>query len=152
LARMNLLLRRHLYNPARASLPRQYLTSDPSDDPTLVVCKFVDRSPLGLFGVVINLEEVASKIEKVAAHSAWLPEEVQVRIHRESLLQAEALVESRILDPSAPQYVVQSTPKDSALFRQRAWQKNLLYLATVLLSAFAFALVLFFGNRALKEQ
>jgi signal transduction histidine kinase len=152
LARMNLLLRRHLYNPARASLPRQYLTSDPSDDPTLVVCKFVDRSPLGIFGVVINLEEVASKVEKVAARSAWLPEEVQVRIHRESLLQAEALIESRILDPSAPQYVVQATPKDSALFRHRAWQKNLLYLATVLLSAFAFALVLFFGNRALKEQ
>jgi signal transduction histidine kinase len=153
LARMNLLLRRNLYNTARANLPPQYLTSDPSDDPLLIICKFVDRPPLGLFGVVIDLEEVASKVEKLTARSTWLPDEIQVRVHRASLSsQAGTLVESRILDPSAPQYVVRATPRDPALFQRRAWQKNLLYMATVLLSSFAFVLVLFFGNRALKEQ
>jgi hypothetical protein len=61
-------------------------------------------------------------------------------------------VESRILDPWAPQYVVRATPARSGLFQRRAWQKNLLYLATVMLSAFAFALVLFFGNRSMKDR
>ena len=153
LARLNLLLRRNLYNAARSDLPPQYLTSDPPDDPVLVVCKFVNRPPLGLFGLVISLEQVCTKVGTLAARSSWLPEEVQIQIHRESLSsQTEKLVESRILDPWAPQYVVRATPRDPALFQRRAWQKNLLYLATVMLSAFAFALVLFFGNRSMKEQ
>jgi signal transduction histidine kinase len=153
LARLNLLLRKNLYNPNRASLSAQYLTSDPSDEPLLVICKFIDRSPLGLFGVALDLEEVTSGVQNLVSRSSWLPSEIRVRVHRESLAsQAEKLVESRILDPSAPQYVVQAMPRDPALFQHRAWQKNLLYIFTVLLSSFAFALVLFFGNRALREQ
>jgi len=56
------------------------------------------------------------------------------------------------LEPRAPQYILQAQPRDFAAFHRRAWQKNLFYLATVLLSVFAFVLVLFFGSRALKEQ
>jgi len=153
LARLNLLLRKNLYNSARSLLPPQNLTSDPSDEPVLVICKFVNRPPLGLFGMVIDLEEIVSKVEKLANGSDWLPNEIWVTVHRESLsAHADELAESRILDPSAPQYVVRATSRNPALFQRRAWQKNLLYMATVLLSSFAFVLVLFFGNRALKEQ
>ena len=153
LARLNLLLRRNLYNVARAQLPAQYLTSDPSDDPALVICKFIDPAPLGLFGLDIDLERICSKVEKLVGTASWIPKDVRVRIQRESLsAETERLGESRILDPWAPQYVVRALPQDPALFQHRAWQRNLLYLATVLLSAFAFVFVLYFGHRSLKEQ
>jgi len=153
LARLNLVLRKNLYRNPHAELSTQYLTSDPSDDPVLVICKFVDRTPLGLFGLAVDLERVSSNVEKLVAKASWSVQEVRVQIQRESLpTETEKLAESRLLDPWAPQYVVWARPRDPALFERRAWQKNLLYLATVLLSAFAFALVLFFGNRSLREQ
>jgi signal transduction histidine kinase len=153
LARLNLLLRRNLYNMARAEMPAQYLTSDPSEEPVLVVCKFLQRPPLGLLGVAIHLDRVCQAVEDRVARASWLPADVKVRIQKESFIAAsEKLVEKRILDPRAPQYIVQGHPRDFAAFHRRAWHKNLLYLATVLLSVSAFVLVLFFGNRALKEQ
>jgi signal transduction histidine kinase len=153
LARLNLLLRKNLYKNPHADLPTQYLTSDLNDDPVLVICKFMDRAPLGLFGLAINLERICSNLEKLVAKASWSVQEVRVQIQRESLSsETEKLAESRVLDPWAPQYVVWARPRDPALFQRRAWQKNLLYLATVLLSVFAFALVLFFGNRSLREQ
>src|SRR5205823_8115709 len=153
LARLNLLLRRNLYNMARAEMPAQYLSSDPSEEPLLVVCKFLQRPPLGLLGVAIHLDHLCQSVEDRLTRASWLPTEVKVRIQRESILAtSEKLVERRILDPRAPQYIVQAQPRDFAAFHRRAWQKNLFYLATVLLSVFAFVLVLFFGSRALKEQ
>jgi signal transduction histidine kinase len=153
LARMNLLLRRNLYNVARADLPVQYLTSDPSEEPLLVVCKFLERPPLGLLGLAIHLDGFCSKLEDSLAKASWLPPEVKVRIRREGLnLTSEKLMDQRILDPRAPQFLVQAQPRDSLAFERRALQKNLLYLATVLVSACCCILVLFFGNRALKEQ
>ncbi len=153
LVRLNLLLRRNLYNPARDQLPAQHLTSDLSEEPVLVICKFIHRPPVGLFGVQIDLERICSKIEKLVTKASWMSQDVRVRIQKESLsVETDRLAESRILDPWAPHYVVRGLPQDAALFQRRAWQRNLLYLATVLLSAFAFVLVLFFGHRSLKEQ
>ena len=85
LARLNLLLQEeHLYNAARSDLPPQYLTSDPPDDPVLLFASLL-TAPGRTFGLVISLEQVCSKVGTLAARSSWLPEEVQIQIHRERL-------------------------------------------------------------------
>jgi signal transduction histidine kinase len=153
LARMNLLLRRNLYNMARADLPVQYLTSDPSEEPLLVICKFLGQPSLGLVGLAVHLEGFCNKLEGSLPKTSWLPPELRVRIRRGGLVvTSQKLTEQGILDPRAPQFLVQAEPRDSSAFERRALQKNLLYLATVLVSACCCILVLFFGHRAWKEQ
>jgi signal transduction histidine kinase len=153
LGRINLLIRRNLYNVSRFDLPVQYLSSDPSENPVLVAYKFVNRPPLGLLGVAIHLEGLCLQLEELVEKSSWLSPEVKIHIGRElSNLAPAKLTEQRILDPWASQFLVQAMPKDFSAFERRSLQKNLLYLTTVLITVLSCILVLFFGNRALKEH
>jgi signal transduction histidine kinase len=160
LPRLNLLLRRHLYNPARAELPRQALTSEPSEDPFLVLCQF-QASPFRLIGVVADLETFCRSLEASFDQAAWRPPEVLVRIGRaDSLPRMDAgltndlssLTEQRILDPWAAQFTIEARPRDLVAFQRRSLHKNLLYLTLTGLTIGACVLVLFMGSRALKEQ
>ncbi len=153
LARLNLLLRRNLYNVDRHNLPLQYLPSDPSEETQLVICRFLNRSPVALFGIAIDLDRFCQKLDDSAGRASWLSPEVKLQILRDNSQTAfTRLIERRILDPWSPQFVVQAQPSDLAGFQRRASYKNVLYLATVLVSALSCILILFFGNRALKEQ
>ena len=153
LGRLDLLVRRNLYNVSRFDLPVQYLSSDPSETPVLVACKFLNRSPLGLIGVAIQLESLCRQLEDLLAAASWLPPEVKIRIGRElGGTTPGKLADQRILDPWAPQFIVLAAPKDISAFERRILYRNLLYLATVLVTVFSCILVLFFGNRALREQ
>jgi signal transduction histidine kinase len=153
LGRLNLLLRRNLYNVSRFDLPVQYLSSDPSENPVLVAYKFLNRPPLGLIGVAIHLEGLCLQLEGLVTKSSWLSPEVKIHIGRELSNAAPAkLTEQRILDPWASQFLVQAMPKDFSAFERRSLQKNLLYLTTVMITVLSCILVLFFGNRALKEH
>jgi signal transduction histidine kinase len=131
----------------------QYLSSDPSEIPLLVAYKFLNRSPLGLIGVAIYLESLCQQLEDQVAGAPWLSPEVKIRIGKGgSEPVAARLADQRILDPWAPQFVVRAVPKDFSAFEKRSLYKNLLYLATVLITVFSCILVLYFGNRTLKEQ
>jgi signal transduction histidine kinase len=153
LARINLLLRRNLYNISRFDLPVQYLTSDPSESPVLVAYRFLNQPPVSLLGMVIELDEFCQQLEDTVSKAYWVSGDVLVRIgHDFSQQIPEKLVEERILDPWAPQFTLRAMPRDYSAFERRSLYKNLLYLMTVLVTGLSCILVLFFGNRALKEQ
>ena len=153
LGRINLLVRRNLYNVSRFDLPVQYLSSDPSEIPLLVACKFLNHPPLGLIGVTIYLESLCQYLEDQVAQASWLSPEVKIHIGKGGSEPGVArLADQRILDPWAPQFVVRAVPKDFSAFERRSLYKNLLYLATVLITVFSCILVLYFGHRTLQEQ
>jgi signal transduction histidine kinase len=161
LPRLNLLLRRHLYNPARADLPLQVLTSEPSEDPFLVLCQFQASASFRLVGIVADLQIFCRSLEASFEQAAWRPPEVLVRIGRaDSLPQTDAgltsdlssLTEQRILDPWAAQFTIEARPRDLVAFQRRSLHKNLLYLTLTGLTIGACVLVLFMGSRALKEH
>lgn len=171
--RLNLLLRRHLYNPERSELPVQVLSSDPAEEPFLVLCRFQNVSALTLAGVAVDLQSYCRWFETAIDKAPWRPADVLVRIWRQGSFTADRqpasafasnedsnrvqgpslpLSEQRILDPWAPQFVIAAQPHDFEAFERRAVQKNLLYLTLVILTIATCVLVLFFGNRALREQ
>ncbi|MCI0622209.1 MAG: HAMP domain-containing histidine kinase [Acidobacteria bacterium] len=164
LPRLNLLLRRHLYNPARAELPLQVLGSDPSEDPFLVLCQFQAAPWFRLAGLAVDLQSFSRNLESVIDQAEWRPKELVVQIQRtepvapaaNTLTNAGAahssLTEQRILHPWAAQFTIEARPRDLKAFEQRALQKNLLYLTLTGLTIGACVLVLFLGSRALKEQ
>ena len=161
LPRLNLLLRRHLYNPARAELPRHVLPSDPSEEPFLVLCTFQSAPSFRLTGVVVDLQTFCHTLEASFDQAAWRSPELLVQIRRaDSGPQASSgtgasdasLTEQRLLDPWAPQFTIEARPRDLNTFQRRALQKNLLYLTLTGLTIGACVLVLFMGSRALKEQ
>jgi signal transduction histidine kinase len=159
LPRLNLLLRRHLYNPARAELPLQVLGSDPSEDPFLVLCQFQAAPSFRLTGIVADLQAFCRSLEASFDQAAWRSPDLLLQIRRaDAALQnspgtvASDLTEQRILDPWAAQFMVEARPRDLKAFQQRAWQKNLLYLTLTGLTIGACVLILFMGSRALKEQ
>jgi signal transduction histidine kinase len=159
LPRLNLLLRRHLYNPARAGLPLQVLGSDPSEDPFLVLCQFQAAPSFRLTGIVADLQAFCHSLETSFDHADWRSPDLLLQIRRaDAALQnspgtvASDLTEQRILDPWAAQFIVEARPRDLKAFQQRAWQKNLLYLTLTGLTIGACVLILFMGSRALKEQ
>jgi len=67
LPRINLLLRRNLYNVSRLDLPVEYLTSDPSENAVLVACKFTNHPSLALVGIAIHLEGLCRQLEETVA-------------------------------------------------------------------------------------
>jgi signal transduction histidine kinase len=153
------LLRRHLYNPARAELPLQVLSSDPSEDPFLVLCQFQAAPSFRLTGIVADLQAFFRSLEATFDQAAWRSPDLLLQIRRaDAALQnspgtvASDLSEQRILDPWAAQFIVEARPRDLKAFQQRAWQKNLLYLTLTGLTIGACVLILFMGSRALKEQ
>ena len=161
LPRLNLLLRRHLYNPARAELPRHVLPSDPSEEPFLVLCTFQSAPSFRLTGVVVDLQTFCHTLEASFDQAAWRSPELLVQIRRaDAGPQAStgtgasdaSLTEQRLLDPWAPQFTIEARPRDLNTFQRRALQKNLLYLTLTGLTIGACVLVLFMGSRALKEQ
>ncbi|MEW5979898.1 MAG: HAMP domain-containing sensor histidine kinase [Acidobacteriota bacterium] len=153
LPRLNLLLRRHLYNVAKTNLPVQYLTSDLSEDPVLVTCKFVSGSVVEVVGLAIDLDAFSRELEDLVARASWRAPELTIRIQREpSSIPSESLSESRIIDPRAPQYVAVVRPRDPTEVERRSWVKNILYLAIVVFSAGSCVLILIFGQRAVREQ
>ncbi len=161
LPRLNLLLRRHLYNPARAELPLQVLSSDPSEEPFLVLCAFQAAPSLRLTGVVADLQTFCRTLEASFDQAAWRSPELVVQIRRaDSSPQTSSgtgasessLTEQRLLDPWAAQFTIEARPRDLNTFQRRAFQKNLLYLTLTGLTIGACVLVLFMGSRALKEQ
>jgi signal transduction histidine kinase len=159
LPRLNLLLRRHLYNPARAELPLQVLGSDPSEDPFLVLCQFQAAPSFRLTGIVADLQAFCRSLEATFDQAAWRSPDLLLQIRRaDAALQnsqgtvASDLSEQRILDPWAAQFIVEARPRDLKAFQKRAWQKNLLYLTLTGLTIGACVLILFMGSRALKEQ
>lgn len=189
LPRLNLLLRRHLYNPARADLPVQVLNSDPSEDPFLLLCRFQSGPPMTLVGAAFDLESFCRRFEMAIDQAEWLPPEILIRVSRQDLPkmhsetlgtslerraglapavlaedqkqaiaqsasspQITSLLERRILDPWAPQFLVEARPRDFHAFEQRTLRKNLLYVTLVALTIASCGLVLFLGNRALQEQ
>ena len=161
LPRLNLLLRRQLYNPARAEFPFQVLGSDPSEEPFLVLCQFQATPSLRLAGVVADLQTFCRSLEAAFDQAAWRSPELLVQIRRaDSAPQTpsgsgaadSSLTEQRILDPWAAQFILEARPRDLNAFQRRALQKNLLYLTLTGLTIGACGLVLFLGSRALKEQ
>ncbi len=80
--RLNLLLRRHLYNPARAELPRHVLPSDPSEEPFLVLCTFQSAPSFRLTGVVVDLQTFCRTLEASFDQAAWRSPELLVQIRR----------------------------------------------------------------------
>ena len=188
--RLNLVLRRNLYNTTRIQLPTRFLNSDPNDEPYIVMYRFVDHSDLSLLGVAVDLELIASHLQATVAQAAWLPDELTVNIKKhataaasdlqeanpEGLLQREhdpqkgtladsegqssmktadspeGLREQGILDPLAPQFMVEIIPRNLASFRQKTVRKNILYLTIVLLAIGTSVMVLFFGHRSVTEQ
>ncbi len=161
LPRLNLLLRRQLYNPARAELPLQVLGSDPSEEPFLVLCQFQATPALRLAGIVADLQTFCRSLEASFDQAAWRSRELLVQIRRaDSAPQTpsgtpatdSSLTEQRILDPWAAQFIIEARPRDLNAFQRRALQKNLLYLTLTGLTIGACVLVLFLGSRALKEQ
>jgi len=161
LPRLNLLLRRHLYNPARAELPLQVLGSDPSEEPFLVLCQFQAAPSFRLAGVVADLQTFCRSLEASFDQAAWRSPELLVQIRRaDSAPQtpsgtgaaASSLTEQRLLDPWAAQFIIEARPRDLNAFQRRALQKNLLYLTLTGLTIGACVLVLFLGSRALKDQ
>ena len=161
LPRLNLLLRRHLYNPARAELPLQVLGSDPSEEPFLVLCQFQATPAFRLIGVVADLQTFCHSLEAAFDQAAWRSPELLVQIRRaDSARQTpsasgaadSSLTEQRLLDPWAAQFIIEARPRDLSAFQRRALQKNLLYLTLTGLTIGACVLVLFMGSRALKEQ
>ncbi|MGH9426068.1 MAG: sensor histidine kinase, partial [Terriglobia bacterium] len=161
LPRLNLLLRRHLYNRARVELPLQVLGSDPSEEPFLVLCQFQAAPSFRLTGVVADLQTFCRSLEASFDQAAWRSADLLVQIRRaDSARQAPSgavaadatLTEQRILDPWAAQFIIEARPRDLNAFQRRALQKNLLYLTLTGLTIGACVLVLFMGSRALKEQ
>lgn len=164
LPRLNLLLRRHLYNPSRAELPLQVLSNDSGEDSFLTVCRFQNAPQLRLVALVVDLYAFSRRLEASLDRAEQSRSEVVLRIRRIDLATAAAnvphntaehqdsLVEARVLDPWAPQLIVEARPRDIRSFQRRALQKNLMYLGLTLLTIGACGLVLFFGNRAFKEQ
>jgi signal transduction histidine kinase len=183
LPRLNLLLRRQLYNAARAELPTQVLTSDPAEQPFLVLCRFENLPSMRVIGIVVDLPGFCQAFEAGIDKADWRPAEILVRILRQDSsnpaaptqqlssgmlaserppsasqqeppdkLSSQALREQRILDPWAPQFLVEAGPRDFKAFEQRTLQKNLLYLILVALTIATCGLVLFLGNRAFQEQ
>ena len=159
LPRLNLLLRRHLYNPARAELPLQVLGSDPSEDPFLVLCQFQATPSFRLTGIVTDLQAFCRSVEASFDQAAWRSPDLVLHIRRADAglenspgTVASDLTEQRILDPWAAQFIVEARPRDLKAFQRRAWQKNLLYLTLTGLTIGACVLILFMGSRALKEQ
>jgi signal transduction histidine kinase len=191
LPRLNLLLRRHLYNPKRTELPLQILNSDPAEAPFLLLCRFQVAPSIRLVGVVVDLETFCQRFERAIDQADWRAAEVRIRIVRPDLsephgglstagLEADrnppssvlaegrassasrpsqreesasnSFVERRILDPWAPQFLVEARPRDLSGFERRALQKNLLYLTLVALTIASCILVLFLGSRAFQEQ
>ena len=160
LPRLNLLLRRHLYNPARADLPRHVLPSDPSEEPFLVLCTFQSAPSFRLTGVVVDLQtfchtlEASSIKQRGGRRSCWFrfEEPTPVRKFLGTGAADASLTEQRLLDPWAPQFAIEARPRDLNTFQRRALQKNLLYLTLTGLTIGACVLVLFMGSRALKEQ
>ena len=161
LPRLNLLLRRQLYNPARAELPLQVLGSDPSEEPFLVLCRFQATPSFRLAGLVVDLQTFCRSFEASLDQAAWRPAELLLQIQRaDSAPQPRsgsnagdsALTEQRILDPWAAQFIIEARLRDLNAFQRRALQKNLLYLTLTGLTIGACVLVLFMGSRALKEQ
>lgn len=187
--RLNLVLRRSLYNTARIQMPTRFLSSDPNDEPYIVMFRFVDHSELSLIGLAVDLELMAAQLQATVAQASWLPEELTVNITRhatpaasdlqeanpEGLLRREhdpqkgtpaasegpssmkaadskGLKEQGILDPLAPQFVVEVMPRNLASFRQKTVRKNILYLTIVLLAIGTSIMVLFFGQRSVREQ
>jgi signal transduction histidine kinase len=181
LPRLNLLLRRNLYNSARSQLPVQVL----NEEPYVILCQFLAGSPLTLIGMAVDLDQFCKSLETKIARIDWLPVEVLIQIQRQapgiplnpgvSAKDAPApefavetrdsskkepvrpvtthyLQETRILDPWAPQFIAQARLRDYRAFERRSLQKNLLYFSIVMLTITSCVLVLFFGNRALKEQ
>ncbi len=164
LPRLNLLLRRHLYNPARAQLPLQVLNSDSGEDPFLTLCRFQNTPELRLVGLVVDLDAFCQHLEASLDRAESGKSEVLLQIHKADFAtvppsvpsntaeRQQSLSEARVLDPWAPQFIVEARPRDIRSFQRRAFHKNLMYLALTLLTITACVLVLFFGNRALKEQ
>ena len=161
LPRLNLLLRRHLYNPARGDLPLQVLSSDPSEEPFLVLCAFQAVPSFRLIGVVADLQTLCRTLEASFDQAAWRSPELLVQIRRAdsssqtasgSVASDSSLAEQRLLDPWAAQFTIEARPRDLKTFQRRAVQKNLLYLTLTGLTIGACVLVLFMGGRALKEQ
>jgi hypothetical protein len=65
---------------------------------------------------------------------------------------SKGLKEQGILDPFAPQFMVEVMPRNLASFRQKTVRKNILYLTIVLLAIGTSIMVLFFGQRSVREQ
>jgi signal transduction histidine kinase len=160
LPRLNLQLRRQLYNPARLDSPFPLVDdSDPLDGPFLVLCKFEAVPAFRLTGIVADLVSLCRTLETSFEQAAWRSPELLVHIRRTfptsqapADSDASSLSEQRILDPWAAQFTIAAEPRDANAFRRRAWQKNLLYLTLTGLTIGACVLVLFVGSRALKEQ
>lgn len=188
--RLNLVLRRNLYNNARIQLPTRFLSSELNDEPYIVMYRFVDHSELSLIGVAVDLELIVAHLQATVAQASWLPEELTVNIKKhataaasdlqeanpEGLVRREheppqgastasegqsstkttgsqiALTEQGILDPLAPQFMVEVIPRNLASFRQKNVHKNILYLTIVLLAIGTSVMVLFFGQRSVTEQ
>jgi signal transduction histidine kinase len=188
--RLNLVLRRNLYNTTRTQLPTRFLGSDPNDEPYVVMFRFVDHSELSLIGVAVDLDIFSARLQSIVARASWLPEELAVSIRKnaapsvsdfqEASLAGGAqqeldpkkgstavpesqhrirtedsskeLTEQGILDPLAPQFMIEVMPRNPASFRQKTVRKNFLYLTIVLLAIGTSILVLFFGQRSIKEQ
>lgn len=160
LPKLNLQLRRQIYNPARLDSPFPLVDdSDPIDGPFLVLCKFEAAPAFRLIGVAADLVSFCRNLETSFELAAWRSPELLVQIRRTgSTAQPLAgsnppsLSEQRILDPWAAQFAIVAEPRDANAFQRRAWQKNLLYLTLTGLTISACVLVLFVGSRALKEQ
>jgi len=161
LSRLNLLLRRQLYNPARGELPLQVLSSDPSEEPFLVLCAFQSAPSFRLIGIVADLQTFCRTLEASFDQAAWRPPELLVQIRRADSSPQTAsgagasdssLSEQRLLDPWAAQFTIEASPRNLKTFQRRALQKNLLYLTLTGLTIGACVLILFMGSRALKEQ
>jgi signal transduction histidine kinase len=160
LPRLNLLLRRQLYSPARAELPRQVFGSDPAEEPFLLLYQFQATAPLRLTGVVADLQTFCRSLESSFEQAPWRAPELLVQIRRADaappapagIASNSSLAEQRILDPWAAQFTIEAAPRDLNAFQQRALQKTLLYLTLTGLTIGACVLVLFMGSRALKEQ
>jgi signal transduction histidine kinase len=158
LPRLNLLLRRQLYNPTRAAAPLQVLSSDLSEEPFLVLCQFQAAPSFRLAGVVADLQTLCHSLDASFDKAPWSSPDLLVQIRKaDSVTPASsgpevALVERRILDPWAAQFNVEARPRDLNAFQRRALQKNLLYLTLTGLTIGACVLVLYLGSRALKEQ
>jgi signal transduction histidine kinase len=188
--RLNLILRRNLYNTTRNQLPIRFISSDPNDEPYVVMYRFVDHSGLSLVGIAVDLEIFAARLQSTVARASWLHKELVVHIKKqgtppsgdtqESVMTGVAkagteqqkvapptldpqskkrtedvsvgLREQGLLDPLAPQFLVEVMPRDLISFRQRTVRKNFLYVTIVLLAIGTSVLVLFIGQRSVKEQ